>query len=261
MRKIAFLPPVCVLALGVVGFFFRREVLDTAFDASGLAIAGSHSAMMLLYLTAAAAFVCILLGALIGGLRRSASEYVKAFSPVGGLLHIIVNILIAAALIYAGYLIYLQAGSFSALDVLQLLFLVFLALSAIAFIVMAMGAYRRKGSGALGVLSLAPPLLFCVWLISYYRDNSVNPSLLSFAFMCVALAVTALAFFYASGYAFGKPHRVLYLIAALLSIFLCTLCAADFTGDLPVLIILAATVLELIINTSLFIANLTPRKE
>ena len=89
----------------------------------------------------------------------------------------------------------------------------------------------------------------------------MNPTLISIAYMCVALAVTALAFFYASGYAFGKTHRVLYLIAALFAIFICTLCAADYMGDLPVLIILAATVLELIINTSLFIANLAPRKK
>lgn len=259
MRKLAFLPPVCALALGAVGFIFRKEVLDTAFDAAGLAVPGAHSAAMLLYLACAAAVVCILFGAIIGGIRRSDPEYVKAFS--GGLLNIVVNIVIAAAFIYAGYLIYMQFGAFSELNVLQLLFLIFILLSAIAFIIMAVGAYRRKGSGALAVFSMAPALFFCVWLILFYKDNSVNPTLIRFAYHCVAFAVTAIAFFIAAGYSVGKSHRAFYIITALLAIFLCTMCAADFIGSLPELILLGATVIELVINTSLFIANLKPRKE
>ena len=259
MRKLAFLPPVCALALGAVGFIFRKEVLDTAFDAAGLAVPGSHSALMLLYLAGAAAVICILLGAIIGGVRKSVPEYVKMF--YGGLLNIVVNIVIAAAFIYACYLVYIRYGSFSELSVLQLLFLIFAVLSAIAFIVAAVGSYRRKGSGALSVFSLAPALFFCIWLIVFYKENSVNPTLIRFAYHCVAFAVTAIAFFAASGYAFEKSGKVLYLITALLAIFLCTMCAADFTGSLPEIILLGATVVELVINTTLFIANLRPRKE
>ena len=259
MRKLAFLPPVCALALGAVGFIFRKEVLDTAFDAAGLAVPGAHSAMMLLYLAAAAAVICILLGSILGGTHRSEPEYVKAFS--GGLLNIVANIVIAAAFIYACWLIYGRYGSFRELNVLQLLFLVFAVLTAIAFIVMSVGAYRRKESGVLAVFSLAPALFFCVWLIVFYRDNSVNPTVISFAYHCVAFAVTAVAFFIASGYAFGKSHRMLVLITSLFAIFMCTLCAADFMNSLPEIILLGATVIELVINTSLFIANLRPRKE
>ncbi|MBO4831710.1 MAG: hypothetical protein J5569_04445 [Oscillospiraceae bacterium] len=259
MRKLAFLPPVCALALGAVGFIFRKEVLDTAFDAAGLAVPGSNSAAMLLYLACAAAVVCILFGAIIGGIRRSDPEYVRAFS--GGLLNIVVNIVLAAAFIYAGYLLYTQFGGFSGLSILQLLFLIFALLSAIAFIIMSVGAYRRKESGVLSVFSMAPALFFCVWLIMFYKEHSVDPTLLRFAYHCVAFAVTAIAFFIAAGYAVGKSHPAFYIITALLAVFLCTLCAADFIGSLPELILLGATVLELVINTSLFIANLKPRKE
>ena len=105
-----------------------------------------------------------------------------------------------------------------------------------------------------------PALFFCVWLIMFYKEHSVDPTLLRFAYHCVAFAVTAIAFFIASGYAVGKSHPAFYIITALLAVFLCTLCAADFTGSLPELILLGATVLELVINTSLFIANLKPRK-
>jgi hypothetical protein len=90
---------------------------------------------------------------------------------------------------------------------------------------------EAKSRGDLGCLLAAVPVLFfCFWLIVSYKENADDPVLWDYAIEILAIASSALAFYYMAGYHFyrAKPMRSVYFI--LLAAFFCTMTLADRRG-------------------------------
>lgn len=83
------------------------------------------------------------------------------------------------------------------------------ALTAFAFPFMLTAANRPNAynKNLCAFLAFMPILLFCVWIIVLYRENSINPVLWDFIVQIIAIILNIIAFFRVAGFAFGAPNE------------------------------------------------------
>jgi hypothetical protein len=120
---------------------------------------------------------------------------------------------------------------------------------------------RQRAAGNLGCLIAAVPVLFfCFWLIVSYKENADDPVLWDYAIEILAIASSALAFYYVAGYLFyrAKPMRAVYFV--LLAAFFCTMTLID-RRSLGASLIFAASALSFFVLGWILIRNLRPKEQ
>ena len=116
-------------------------------------------------------------------------------------------------------------------------------------------------NATLTLLSLIPILFFSAWLLTSYKQNSINPIIWNYVIEILALIVNALAFFRLAGFAYGVPDGKKSMFLCMWGAMLSLLSMADerYLGQE---IMLFATALMLTFTTWVMIANLSePKKE
>jgi len=145
--------------------------------------------------------------------------------------------------------------STDSLQTIDIYFTVLSALSAISVAFFAIEMYqdaRRKSTFA---LSVVPTIFACFWLILIYQANASNPSLLDYCYQSLAIITTALAFYYTSGFLYGKPAPGFSIFTYYASIFFCFVTMAD-NHPVSIRIIFASFIAINMIHSSMLLKNL-----
>jgi hypothetical protein len=260
MRKSAVMMPLAFLLAGVLGLFVRRWELDTVFDsATGLTARYAPVTLLLIGLSAAALVLSAVLGIVVASRHKAEPEYGRAFKP-GSFRYVGASFIFGLGLLAAVVLQYFRRSATGIVTIIDWIFLLLAALTAVSVILLAMGAYTRRRGGRMILFSIIPPLFFCFWLIVLYKDNAKNPVLLDYCYQSLAIAASALSFYFGAGYVFKKPAVGWTVFSNLITVFFCVLVLADNVG-LPLRLIFGIVALVAWINANAFIRNLKPKDE
>lgn len=268
MRKSAVVIPILALVAGVLGFILRRTEVDTIFNpVTGLAGTDAPVTMLLIGLS-----VLVVLGAAafaVAASRRHKAEpdYTRAFAP-RGFLYLAVSFLLgliwlASAVWYfvekrAAAMSVMPAGFTGRVSLIDMIFTVLAALSAISVIILARGAYKGKGSSEMLLFSVIPPVFFCFWLVILYKDNAANPVLLAYCYQVLAIAAATLGYYFSAGFIFGKAVTGRAITSMLAAIYFCTVAIADGIGQ-PMKLMFGVTAVSMLMNAVVFLRNLKSR--
>lgn len=232
MRKNAIVLCCYVCVAAAFGGFFRWIQNLAAFETdTGLLIAGSVWTKLLTLLCLAASAGLL---ALVLGLRkreyypaRTCETLYRGTTPLPRYVYT----LLAVIMVLGGVVLFITS-KFRAYQTLLRLLAFFGILSGAGFYYIVSAPYKKREPGLLCLCAAVLTLTMCFWLVLDYKMNSTLPSPWSYCMEVLALAADAVAFYYAAGYAFGrpKPYRTLFFtcLGALLS--LVTLADARMTG-------------------------------
>jgi len=259
MRISAFFLPFFALVAGAAGFFLRLMELMYVFDArTGLPERGASITYALIALSVLFLILALFFSIWLALKRQSPRGFENAFGTdplIYPLSFAIIGLLWLGATVKYFIDIY-AAGS---VPMTELYFGILSALSAISVAFFAIEMYQDPRRKMIFALSIIPTLFMCFWLIVMYRQNAANPILLSYAYQCLAIISAALAFYFTSGFVYGKPapgKTVFFYFAA---IFFCFVTLAD-EHETTIRLIFAAIIAMNVVYSSKLIRQLR-RKE
>lgn len=239
--------PSLALAGGALAFLLRLAQNRTGFEAAtGLPIPGNLWGVLLPWLLAALAVLCLLLARrLPREAENTPEEFSAAFATHSvGILTALVSGLFLLGLsglleLAAGLGITPESAEAAALGVsASRLSLLMGALTAAAAVCLfpAAAACRQAGTreatpaprGAVsGNVLLAPVGILVVRLVAAYRQDSVNPTLAAYYIELLALVFLTLAFYRLSSFAFRPGQTRRFVLYALPAVALCLAALAD----------------------------------
>jgi hypothetical protein len=268
MRKSAVVMPLLALVAGVVGFFLRRTEVDTVFNpVTGLASTDAPVTILLIGLSALAVVGAAVFAAAISRRYKAETEYTRAFAP-RGFLYLAVSFLLGLVWLAsaAWYFVEKRAAALSAMpagfagrvSVVDFIFTVLAALSAISVIILARGAYKGKGGSEMLLFSVIPPVFFCFWLVILYKENAANPVLLAYCYQVLAIAAATLGYYFSAGFVFGKAVTGRAIASILAAVYFCTLVIADGISQ-PMKLMFGVTAVNMLMNAVVFLRNLKSR--
>lgn len=237
MRKNTFRLCGFTLVMGIFGTFLRWVQLGRAVEEdTGLFIAGSSwSWAMAVFLALVAAALVFLVRAnkAPGFPERYPAVYAGGGRAVKGLAVFAGVLLALGGVLTVVYAMHTAAAAPTSLngttdytpvfDLALGLFAVISGIAAPSFVISASKSKPDKGYGKAAVLVL----FLCFWLIAAYKYSADDPVVWNYAVRLLAIAATVLAFYYAAGFVFEKPHPLLALYFCQLSAFLCIVTLAD----------------------------------
>ncbi|MDR1299573.1 MAG: hypothetical protein LBJ84_04910, partial [Oscillospiraceae bacterium] len=128
----------------------------------------------------------------------------------------------------------------------ELAFFILSAISAVSAAVVAHGAYIGHTGGFCRFLSIVPPIFFSYWMILLYRIHASDPVIVNYGYECLAIAASAMSFYFLAGYQYGKPEPGKTLFCIVMTVFLCGAVSADGAFALyEKMIILSAPLISL----------------
>jgi hypothetical protein len=277
MRKYATAFTLTLAVSAVAGFFIRRGELKAGFDfATGLAVRGaSVTGIMLFY--CALVFLCALVFAIITRSRFEArSGFSDALAPAGS-VSLALSAALGISLIVAGIMMLRGATRLlhvptpdeialglvkNALDTgrgrIMLALAVLCAGAGFALPIIEISGNTRRTGGLTLFFAVIPELFCTVWLIDLYRQNQINPVLLSFVFRALAIVCAAMCFYYTAAAVYERPAPAKFIFFHVLAVFLCAVSLADAL-DMSERIVFIVFPLYLLFNFWRYVRNLVPR--
>lgn len=167
--------------------------------------------------------------------------------------------LLGAVILLSALILMFSADS-SRIPVMQRIFsaLAILSGASLPFILGKKGSEEANPNG--GIASVVPVLFACFWLVFSYRVNAENPVLWAYCVEILAIAATALAFYYIAAYFYcrAKPDRALFTVQ--LAAFLDITTLADERA-LGISVIFAAVAAFLLLTEFVLIENLKEKTD
>ena len=117
----------------------------------------------------------------------------------------------------------------------------------------------RKKRGALCLLSMAPILLFALWMVYDYRANAINSVMWDYLIEVLCVSTLLLAYFRLAGFAFGQPEPKKLLFWLQFGCFIALTALADSRSTGMQMILLAAA-LQLALTDYILVANLQEKE-
>lgn len=234
-----FLPTAVVFALGAAAMLLRKTEIDRVLTADGgFAVRGAAVSALLIALSVLAVVLSVAFAAVYakkGGAPLSYSRAyradIAAFSVASAASGAVV---VAAAFMLDGSVGLRASGLPFAV------FRCFAILTGISYASMALAQLRRKDDTLLYLTSVIPALFFCMWLAVFYKNNAGNPSLRTYMYGVLALSASAVAFYYAAGFVYGRAHARGALASNLAALYFVMLAAADKKSTAEELITVAS---------------------
>ena len=226
MRKFAAAMPILALVAGVIGFFLRRRELATVFDdVTGLAQRSAPVSLALIGLVAAAVIIFLVFSitAFGGKAARGQMSSLRHTGPI----NLAVLLVLGAAWLVSAVMYYLNIRAAGEFPMVETYFAALSALSGLSVAALAFAEYRSERGSVRLLLSVIPALFMCFWLVLLYKQNAANPVLLSYCYQCLAILTSALSFYFAAGYVFGKAAPGKTIFSFLITIFFCCIALAD----------------------------------
>ena len=116
------------------------------------------------------------------------------------------------------------------------------------------------GHSVITLFALLPIIFFAVWLLTCYKQNSINPVTWDYIVELLTLIVTLLAFFRMAGFAYGVADPSKSMFLCMFGGMLCIMSIAD-SRYLAQQIMLAASALMMIMFNWIMVANLEQREK
>ena len=248
MRKQSVVSCVTICVLGALAFFLRWGQVNNSFEAdTGLLIPGSFWTTGLIILCVVAAGASVFL-ALSLQKRAMPVEYATAMK-VDTIKFPVAAVALGVMMLIASIGIVLNPGDVALMRWTGVLGI----LTAAAFPVIA-ASPRGKGGALACAASFIPVIFYCCWLVAVYQQNAENPVVWSFSIEIMAIAVSALGFYYAAGYVFNRPQPRKTVFFCLLGAFFSITAIGDFPGTTKTLILVATAAMQLL-TVALLISN------
>ena len=213
MQRKAWVYTMLATLSGAISLLARWLQLESAFDAETGMMAPhalfSYLTVFMLILTLVALWV------FSGRIDVSASpvEPEEALAKPGKEIAFLLYVVGAFALIGA-LLLFFQADS--------TLLVVAALLGVLAAPCLALLLHLPKWGGFGAFLSVVPVVFLCVWLVSFYKDNSADPVVWKYCTQVLAIAGCLLATFRVAGYLFYRsaPRKAIFACGAALALCL-----------------------------------------
>jgi len=255
MRISSVFIPFFALLAGAGGFYLRlTELLNVFNKGAGLPQRGAPVTIALFVLTAVFLVFALLFSLRATARHRALEGFENAFGT-DPLSYPVIFSLIGVAWVGATVRHFMELNATGIPTVLQIYFLILSALAGISIAVFAIEMYQDPRRKIIYALSIIPTLFMCFWLILMYRRNSSNPVLLSYCYECLAIITAALAYYFTSGFVYGKPAPGKAIFTYLAAIYFCFITLAD--DHTPgVKIIFTAILTANVLYASMLIRNL-----
>jgi len=255
MRISAFFAPFLVIVAGVGGFFLRLSERSNVFDSlTGLPERNAATTVTLIMVTSVFIVGIIIFAVLVSAKHKALPGFENAFGT-DPFMYPIVFIVIGIAWLVGTFLYFTGLNSHGDFTAIDIVFLVFSALSAVSVTFFAIEMYQDSRRNAPYALSVVPTLFMCFWLIFVYRQNASNPILLSYIYQSLAIIASALSFYFTSGFLYGKPAPGKSIVAYYAAIYFCIVTLADGHQS-GITIIFCAMIIANIVHSSMLLWNL-----
>lgn len=226
MRKNALIISCYICALGAFGAFFRWLQNQICYDpVTGIMARGIWNYLIPLVILIVAAIFYMQIKRLLG---KNLVPPMKLYDMFSGttIVYPIVSWLIAVIMALGGLTTIFsvrfteQAGLYTAIAFLSVL-------TGLSFPLVCTCAKRRFAPGFISALMTFPVLMFALWLIASYRQNATIASIWVYAVEILCLCACLTAFFFTSGYAYGRVKPIESLFFTMLAAFLCFMTLSD----------------------------------
>ncbi|MDR0863117.1 MAG: hypothetical protein LBN30_10160 [Oscillospiraceae bacterium] len=229
MRKNALFVSAAAFILGIAGFVTRTIELSIGYEPdTGLPIHSSAVVNTMIWLS----LIVILLAGALGVLLRhnytSKRTYGAAFAPAKMsyfLFTVVLGVLWLAATVAHAFIAY-TSGAPTTQD---LAYSILSVLAAVSVMMLGHNAFTGRAGSAMLFFSLVPEVFLTLWLVILFSVNQTNPVLLSYSYQGLAIASSALGFFFVAGYVYGKPGPGKLSFSLVCAIFFNAVALADRT--------------------------------
>lgn len=144
--------------------------------------------------------------------------------------------------------------------VFNLLLAIFAFVCALCLLSFADGANGKNPRNG-GAAVIAVVFFFCYRLIATYKAFASDPVIWHYAIQILAVSAVLLAFYYVSGFAYGRPRMISTLYFCLLGAFLSIISIADSSLGIGLHLISAATAGILLLVAYAQLRNMSPAQE
>ena len=219
MQKKSWLIPFYTVVCGAVGIFLHwMQQLSKYEDETGLFTRGSASSGLLIF--ACAAFTAVLYALIRVKLGTPAKDDLEASMRTRDISLFAAALVSALIMIVGGIIMFAGSKNTSSPGLVKLLS-VFAVLCGLCFPGMAAGTGTDKPSSLHCLCAVVPVLMCCYWLIVQYKLYAYTPELWLYAFDILAIAASALSFYFIAGFFFGcaKPRNTIFF--SQLAVFFC----------------------------------------
>ena len=258
MRVSAFFTPFFVVLAGITGFYLRISERLNVFDPiTGLPGRSAETTIWLFTLTCVF-FIVLVVFAINASMNHKAVQGFENAFGTDPFYYPILFVIIGILWVVGSYMHYSYLRNNNILTSIDIVFVVFSAISAISVTFFAIEMFQDSRRKAPYMLSVVPTLFMCFWLILMYRQNASNPVLLSYIYQCFAIIAAALSFYFTSGFLYGKPAPGKSIVAYYTSIYFCLVTLADgHPAGMNILFI--SLIFVNIIHSSMLLMNLRKR--
>ena len=244
-----------VLGAGAFGVFFRWMQLQLAYNSEGLPGKSVWNFFVVLLIAACASIFWYFVRRNEKAGLAVPDDFFTALSNPGK-LHALFRWGIGVIMVAGSLLLFLTCELDMNATFLRVLS-VFGAITGICFpflLVCANKPHVTK-NGTITLLSFLPLLFFATWLLTSYKQNSINPIIWNYVLEILTLIVVMLAFFRIAGFAYGVPDAKKCMFFCMLGAMLCLMSLAD-SRYLAQQVMLFALALMLTMVNWILIANL-----
>ena len=255
MRISAIAVPIFTIIAGVGGFYLRlSERTNVINEVTGLPERNAPTTFWLIVLSILFVTCALIFSISVASTRKALPGFESAFGT-DPTAYPVLFILIGITWLTGTGLYFFNLNAHNAVTVIDIYFIVFSALSAISTTFFAIEMYQDSRRNAPYALSVVPTIFMCFWLIFVYRNNASNPILLSYVYQCLAIVMSALSFYFTSGFLYGKPAPGKSVFTYYVAIYFCIVTLAD---DHPVgiKIIFCALIAANLVHSTMLVRNL-----
>ena len=256
MQKKALEISLYVAGAGAFAVFLRWLQDQLAFNELGLADKSVFHAFVLLFLAAAAYVFLRFLNQFRDQGLILQEDFGAALANPGRLFSLI-RLALGALMIGGSLLLFLSAGEDKYPGMLRALALLG-ALTGLSFpLLLSAANWEKRPVRLLCLLSMLPVLLFALWLLVSYRENSINSVAWAYAMDIFTPVMAMLAFFRLAGFAFGSVNARRVMFNTMFGALLCMMALAD-ERYMGMQLMLAAAAGMLLLYTWILVLNLQP---
>ena len=227
MRKTIWFLPGLAFVLGALGSFLRwLQLLSRVEEETGFYTPGAQSVVLALYGILAVLGLAWAVSRFPGFREPLPTGYDALLLPPR--LHLGLSALVGLLFLAGAALLFSESGTSEKLGTLLRVLGVLSLLSAAAAPLGVLDLRREEGPGNKSCLyAMIPLAMSCFWLITTYWEHSADPVLWDYALELLGICAVILGFYYAAGYACGRPQPRRTLLFCLLSCFFALVHLAD----------------------------------
>ena len=226
MRKNALIICSYTCAIGAFGAFFRWLQNQICYEVETRTMSSSVFDILipLVIIAAAVAFYVLIKKHFESGLVPPAKLYEMFHGTT--LIYPIAFWVLSAVMVLGG-IITMMSVRFDPQATLYTIIGLLAIFSGVGFPLICTCAKHRYAPSFISILMTIPVVMLCLWLVASYRQNATIPSVSVYSIEILALCACIAAFFFTSGYAYGRVMPVECMLSTMFAAFMCFMTLSD----------------------------------